>query len=623
MTQTAPPKAEFRGASFLAWCGVGMLVTGLLANATALLLHAGESGAHLLRVGLWIVVGLHLFSVLPPSEGNPSEGSPENPVKVREGTGLGAVLTVLLTVLLAVLDRPLWLFDGPGADTPWSAAGWAGLGAVALGVIAVAAAGRGRRLRWTGPSLAGVACGIAVTAVLASAAWTGLRPLVPLHQPSRVWHVTAEAAEADPVPSTVEEVAWTWRPPGDTRSARVMATATGAVVALDYGVVALDTATGEETWHYLRPGGWVQASVTPDGRTVAVAFWDEDDTGALLALDAATGQVRGATVFPEQLTGWDDWGGRGSPDVDLLTADARILVDEWDSAWTLTAWGLTDDVLRWSAPRDAECRAAPSSDSRWVRVFSDMVVVAQRCYEEPAEATGEADAGDAQGAANRLTAFDADTGEPLWTREWAAASSAAPRIAGARPHQPTTADDAVVAVTEGDDEGPWLVVDRADGEVLADALLLPEGSGSVHFAADSVVFARHDPELPGTRYERWTLTGDPGAAVAVETPPDGPPAPVVLGSEWAVLADAVVDVRLGGAAARTESRRAAVGVTSWSSGETREIPLDVPAAAGPADRADEAGGPRLLPVPGALLLVVEETRAYFSDEAPGPVLGLR
>src|SRR5690606_20121853 len=149
--------------------------------------------------------------------------------------------------------------------------GWAGSVAVVLGAVVVAAAGHNHRP--TGPALTG---GLAVGA-LAAVAWTGgqalSRPLPPLFD--GVDHTTAAADSPDGAPLTVKEVAWTWQPPQDIRPARLLPTAGGAVVDVGHGVIALDTATGEQTWHYLLPGTEMTANVTPDWETTVLSHETE------------------------------------------------------------------------------------------------------------------------------------------------------------------------------------------------------------------------------------------------------------------------------------------------------------------------------------------------------------
>ncbi|WP_084012650.1 outer membrane protein assembly factor BamB family protein [Thermobifida halotolerans] len=591
---------------------MGILATGLLATLVAPLFGHDGSGHDprpVIRVFFWALAGLcGWLMLLQLLERVPEE---EQQQAARPPVALGAVLAVAAAGM-AWLETPVWLLglaEPERGSTPWPVLGWVGQVAVAVGATVVAAVGHSHRPRWTGP-LPGLASGAAVTLLLAAAGWMGATEVL-------VRHTTVDAAAAEPVPSVVREVAWTWHPPEGREARRVLATSAGAVVDVGDGVVALDTATGEETWYYRRPGRRVEVNVTPDGRTVVLAFTvhHRDVRGGLLTLDAATGQVRGDALAPSDLpfrrSGIPSE--KGLPDIDLLTSDARILLEE--GRGQLVARSLETDEVLWTAALDPGC-LVDIQPHGWIRTFSDMVVVSQNCHEDLAEfgagARWKQAALDLRGGTNRLTAFDAATGAPEWLveRPKQGPLGANPEITyhrdGSRSYlHPVTSDGSVVAVEKWGSGSRYLVVDRMTGEVLADDLDLTENGKSIHFTADSVSVVRIDEELGGTLvHERRTLDGELAASAASNALFPH----VFAGIEWVDLADAAVVVHLGEDTGTTDAYD--IGVAPWDgSAEPFSVPFD-------AGRPDaEISRVRLVPAPGALVV--------FLDDPDRPISGLR
>ena len=339
---------------FLTWVGMGLLTVGALVGLVSPLLF-GDSGEGpdllpIIRVFFWALAGLlgwltllQLFERVPEEHQNAASRRPV----------LLCWVLVGVTALMALVETPRWLFGlttpGPGS-TPWSVVGWTGLVAMTGGATIMAVCGRNHRPRSLGMPLTGLACGTATALLLATGVWAAAADAL-------VSHTTATAAEARPVPTTVERVAWRWHPPHGARTHRVLATAAGAVVDVGDGVIALDTVTGKETWHYRRLGSEVTANVTPDGRTVVLFFTVYDHRGyrdTLLTLDAATGQVRSSTPMNLGRTPNSGAGSVGSRHRPYRPShqDARILLDHGDDGWQLTARALDTDAQRWTAPLD-------------------------------------------------------------------------------------------------------------------------------------------------------------------------------------------------------------------------------------------------------------------------------
>ncbi|MEY9214353.1 hypothetical protein ABH917_003799 [Thermobifida halotolerans] len=190
---------------------------------------------------------------------------------------------------------------------PSAAATWAGLASVVVGTVLT----RRRDSRWEPRprgGLLGMVSGVAVAVLVAAAAWwSGAE--------RAVRHTTVEAVAPQPVPETVSGIAWTWEAPEDMGSPEhstvrdlnilVLSTAAGAVVETGDGVIALDTATGEETWQYRLAGVTVWAGVSSDGRTVELVLrhdgWEGKPYYGSIFLDAATGEILQPGAVPQDL----------------------------------------------------------------------------------------------------------------------------------------------------------------------------------------------------------------------------------------------------------------------------------------------------------------------------------
>lgn len=554
--------------------GAVLCVAGALTALAAPLFSAAESSGVpvVVRVLLWgLAGGLAVVSLL-------AEGAP----------WWRRALPVVGLVATAAVDLAAFrlLLTGQEHDGPWLSSHLVGVVAALLGAGAVATTPlrAGRR----GASLLVPAIGLLLAPVLL---------LVPAFAAdhARLEHTTAPAETPPPVPTGITEAAWEWTAPEEVRVTDVHPTAAGALVSLDDGVIALDTATGEETWRYRSPGiGDVDVWVTPDGATVVLSFTDRRARGprdGLLVLDAATGQILDDTLRPGLLPVPGGAPGEEAPRVGALTDTARITGGP-DRA--LQARDLVGDTLVWSAEVPSSCvwrTDLPQS----LQVVGGSVLVSGFCG---ASQRGEDD------ATAVLFALDAATGEQRWRYEWTAAagtyqSSHPPAFSGSARVAVGQAisDGSVVVVDSLDHGGGLLVLDPVTGDLLAETPRSPvaESAGPVLFTADgSVAFPRPGD---GTEPVVAAYRDLSGALVdTVETPYPDLLHALPLGSweeqsVWASLEEWTETGEHG------PGWRYDVTVLPRS-GEPVRIPLD-----GVAVPVPEPAELRLLPAPGALLLV--------------------
>lgn len=182
-----------------------------------------------------------------------------------------------------------------------------------------------------------------------------------------------------------------------------------------------------------------------------------------------------------------------------------------------------------------------------------------------------------RGGTNRLTAYDADTGEEEWTHEWEAEEpfGAFPELAHPRAdtrlEAPSfTASRSVVAAKHRTDGHEYLVLDLGSGIRHTEPLELAGYDDRLHFTSDGVTALRHDPQTDTLVYEFLVyFPGKEPEMVARMPAPDGPDDP---GSHaWVALMDAVVAVR----PATDSPGSHLVGVAPWNSAtEPVRIPLD-------------------------------------------------
>ncbi|MEV0230646.1 PQQ-binding-like beta-propeller repeat protein [Nonomuraea sp. NPDC050786] len=163
-----------------------------------------------------------------------------------------------------------------------------GLVAAAAGFVLIA----GVVPDFTVKPFAGMGAGLAaVAAVLAAVSFAGAT--LPVEAVVAGGSAPAEAAVA----ASVSRLAWRWRVPDGTPARQVAVAGGTALVRIGDGVVALDTRTGRERWHYRRPAARATGfEVAPDGSVMVLTFGQatgaERTRGRTVVLDARTGEVR-------------------------------------------------------------------------------------------------------------------------------------------------------------------------------------------------------------------------------------------------------------------------------------------------------------------------------------------
>lgn len=154
-------------------------------------------------------------------------------------------------------------------------------------------------------------------------------------------HTTLEQApEVPEIPEAVTSVGWDWQPPDNTSITHVSPTQHGVAAMIGDGVVSLAGDTGEEHWHYRRPGHRItSAAVTPDGSKIMLSYpgdhtdeENEDKTPAendIVLLNAATGDILNehtADFAPRSGGGLDGNVHReNSYDPGIITDEARVI----------------------------------------------------------------------------------------------------------------------------------------------------------------------------------------------------------------------------------------------------------------------------------------------------------
>ncbi|MCK2220202.1 PQQ-binding-like beta-propeller repeat protein [Actinomadura sp. ATCC 31491] len=241
-------------------------------------------------------------------------------VRERVATGVAAGASMVLAAGYGWWQAGGGLADGvPGVGVTCYAAG------ASVAVVAVVPMVIGRRRPVSAGATARAAAGAVAGGVLMVGVALAVTSL-PVHA------TTARPAGTKAgLPASVSHVAWRWAAPGAVRDA--VPAGDGVAVLVADGVVAVDTATGRERWHYRRPAARaVRLLGAADGGAVLVGFGSPYGERTVL-LDAVTGEVRSEAERPARFA-------------EQAVLHSRGLVTR-TGARRLTGWGLAAGAARW------------------------------------------------------------------------------------------------------------------------------------------------------------------------------------------------------------------------------------------------------------------------------------
>ncbi|MEO3876427.1 hypothetical protein ABGB18_47335 [Nonomuraea sp. B12E4] len=383
------------------WFGAGVVIAGVAVAGWghALRWSLVEEPSNGLNVMLLLTAGLLLapmFAVIRLVRmAAPPDGNPRPIPDAVHGVHARVVLAVLVVCPFALygLVRLQRGFMG-GLPEPGDVLFGLGMTFAAAGLVVLGKGAAGLTTRSLTSLCAGLLTVVAVaqtgllaaetlpieatTAVATDPSWTGPGP-----------------APENSAPASVSKVAWQWRPPDGGTVLQSVAAGGHVVVRVFDGVVALDSVTGRERWHYRRPGAAaLQLLAAPDGDMVAVEFGRESENQKVrdrtVLLDAHTGGV-----LSEQARGL-------YPDA-AMTSYGFVTADADDE--TVVGWDLRDiGEAAWSYRLPRECDAGSSTSFRpgpWHVNLRNVIALPVFCHQSVA-----------------VIALNPRSGDEVWRYEW-------------------------------------------------------------------------------------------------------------------------------------------------------------------------------------------------------------
>ncbi|PDP87828.1 hypothetical protein CQJ94_09895 [Glycomyces fuscus] len=257
-----------------------------------------------------------------------------------------------------------------------------------------------------------VAVSVAAVAALVVSAGAGVVAERTLRPPRPgVEHLVAGiGSEAREVPAGIEGVPRALDLP---RGAvwEVEAITPGALFELSDGVMAVDPVTGDELWRYRSPGTDTRTLVAADGDSLVVEEYppstDEDLGPATVrvTLDATNGRVLHRSEDGQRLLA-DEVSpvAHDSQNADPLEGESVVVRTQ--AQVPLEVYGASSGALLWRFQETPDCVPDGEDSVLDLEVTRDLVLASVRCP-----------AGGAGGSVPVVHAFDADTGELLWTHE--------------------------------------------------------------------------------------------------------------------------------------------------------------------------------------------------------------
>ncbi|GAA3254564.1 outer membrane protein assembly factor BamB family protein [Nonomuraea helvata] len=404
-----------------------------------------------------------------------------------------------------------------------------GLVAAAAGFVLIA----GMVPDFTAKPFAGMGAGLAaVAAALAAVSFAGAT--LPVEAVTAGGSARTETAVA----ASVSRLAWRWRVPDGTPARQVAVAGGTALVRIGDGVVALDSRTGRERWHYRRPAARATGfEVAPDGSVMVLIFGQatgaEKTRGRTVVLDARTGEVRAEHA--------------GQPFADTDPASHALIGVSRDG--TMIGRDPADPARHvWERPVRKGCHV----DRRLAKpyaVLRDVVAVVSDC-----------------GEASVVTGLDPADGAELWRHE------------GGGPGSAEIAPSSDLSAVRLRISGPEM-----DGAGVKDVLLDQRTGKAINGVTGSETALGYE----GGRARPYAG----GGARTASTPDQGDP------SDWRTgrlpLKDGMLVAEV--TATGTTSMRVTAHVMPWDAASGTDIPFDM-------DLDGREGRFTLLPAAGAVVV---------------------
>jgi len=256
-----------------------------------------------------------------------------------------------------------------------------------------------------------------------------------------VIHEVSEEVQALDAVSSVNEVAWEWRPNEGETASDVHAGSSGAVIELEDGLVGLRGDTGEELWKYRIPDTeGLSVAFSPSGEQAVVAAPDEP----AVLLDTATGALVTEDVH---------WDGEAR-----FLGETRLLHRQGEETETLfRVSDLDSGTTLWEQEAPETCFEEESARLISATHNSEAIVLLLHCSKDTSEDSLRAPDPD---TVNALVALSAEDGRELWRYESVDED-------GLGSANALMLQDSLVANLPGE-EG-WLIIDPADGTTLAES----------------------------------------------------------------------------------------------------------------------------------------------------------
>ncbi|WP_017569959.1 PQQ-binding-like beta-propeller repeat protein [Nocardiopsis halotolerans] len=222
-----------------------------------------------------------------------------------------------------------------------------------------------------------------------------------------VEHLVARAeSAAREIPTEIEGVPHALDVPHGA-AWKVEALTAGVLFELSDGVMMVDAVTGEELWRYRTPGSDIRNLVAADGNSLVVEEYPpstDDDPNPMtvrVTLDTTSGRVLYRSEDYQRLLA-----DKVSP-VAYDSENAKPLADESVVVRTgaqvpLDVYGASSGALLWRFQETPDCVPDEEDPVLDLEITQDVVIATIRCRGE---------------AVPVVHAFDANTGELLWTHE--------------------------------------------------------------------------------------------------------------------------------------------------------------------------------------------------------------